>query len=71
MKLDPENLYSALWQIGAGCEGEPLPRRDLLNRLAELKIIDFQPNGKPTLTKYGERCYSGIESGDRGVPEFG
>jgi len=70
MKLEPENLYSAIWQIGAECEGEPLPRRDLLDRLAELKIIEIQPNGKPTFTKYGERCYVGMESGDGGLPEL-
>jgi hypothetical protein len=69
MKLEPEDLCSALWRIGAECEGEPLPRRDLLDRLAELEIVEIQ-DGKPTLTKFGERCYVVLESGEGGVPAF-
>ena len=70
MRIESEDLYAALWLIGAECEGEPLPRREILDRLAELKIVEFEPGGKPALTEYGERCYAGMESRDGTVPEF-
>jgi hypothetical protein len=70
MRIESEELYGALWQIGAEFEGEPLPRREILDRLAELKIVEVQPDGRPTLTEYGERCYAVMESGEGDIPEF-
>ena len=70
MRIESDELYSALWQIGAEFKGEPLPRQEILNRLAELKMIEIQPDGKPALTKYGEWCYVTIESGEGDVSDF-
>jgi hypothetical protein len=70
MRIESDELYGALWQIGAEFEGEPLPRQEIIDRLAELKMVEIQPEGKPALTKYGERCYVIIESGEGDVPEL-
>ena len=69
MKIESEVLYGVLWQIGSEESDEPIDRA-ILDRLAKLHIIEIQPDGKPTLTKYGERCYVGMESGDWETPEF-
>jgi hypothetical protein len=69
MKPTSEDLYGALHQIGMDDDSEPISQ-GILDRLAEWKIIEIQPDGKPTLTKYGDLCFSGMESGDWGTPEF-
>jgi hypothetical protein len=69
MRLESEDLYEALWQIGSG-ESDELIRPEILDRLAELKIIEILPDGKPTLTKFGARYYVRMESGDCDLPEF-
>ncbi|HEV2968669.1 MAG TPA: hypothetical protein VGY55_01695 [Pirellulales bacterium] len=69
MKPTSEDLYGALHQIGMDERDEPI-RREILDRLAEWKIVEIQPDGRPTLTKYGQRCFTGLESGDWGTPEF-
>jgi hypothetical protein len=69
MNFEPEDLYEALWQIGSRESDEPI-RQEILARLAELHIIEIQPDGEPTLTKYGQRCFIGMESGDWETPEF-
>ena len=70
MRIESDELYGALWQIGERFEGEPLPRQEIINRLAELKMIEIQPDGKLALTKYGQWCYVTIESGKSDVSEF-
>ena len=70
MRIESDELYGALWQIGSEFEGEPLPRQEIINRLADLKMIEIQSDGKPALTKYGEWRYVIIESGKGDVSEF-
>jgi hypothetical protein len=67
MKLESADLYGALLQIGAECEGERLPRRDILDQLIELKLVKC--GRKPALTQSGWRLYSKMEAGDA-TPEF-
>jgi hypothetical protein len=38
--IESEDLYEALWRIGSEESDEPI-RRDILDRLAELKIIEI------------------------------
>jgi hypothetical protein len=64
-----EDYYGVLYQIGMEDDAEPISR-ETLDRLVEWKIVEIQPDGRPTLTKYGERCFTGLESGDWGTPEF-
>jgi hypothetical protein len=68
MKPTSEDLYGAMWQIGSEKSDEPI-RRDILDRLAELTIIEVQPHGGPELTTSGCEPYREIESGDA-PPEF-
>ena len=70
MRIESHELCGALWQIGSEFEGEPLPRQEIIDRLAELKMIEIQSDGKPALTKYGEWRYVTIESGKGDVSEF-
>ncbi|HEV2971039.1 MAG TPA: hypothetical protein VGY55_13785 [Pirellulales bacterium] len=65
--MEPEELYGALRQMGAGEIHEPI-RPDILTRLAELKVFQVE-HGKSTLTKLGERRYVATESGDA-PPDF-
>ena len=69
MKPTSEDFYGALHQIDMDDDSEPISQ-EVLDRLAEWKIIEIQPDEKPTLTKYGHRCFTGLESGDWGTPEF-
>jgi hypothetical protein len=68
MKPTSEELYGALWEIGSDESDEPI-RRDILDRLTELKIIEVQPNGRPELTTLGWQLYREMEAGDA-PPEF-
>jgi hypothetical protein len=68
MKLESEDLYGALWLIGMEDTDEPIDQT-ILDRLAEWKTIEIQ-DGKPTLTKYGERCFSGMDARGWDIPEF-
>ncbi len=69
MKPTSENLYGAVYAIGMEDFSEPISQ-DILDRLTKWTIIEIQPDGRPTPTKYGERCFSALESGDWGTPEF-
>jgi hypothetical protein len=64
-----EDFYGALYQIGMEETDKPIDKA-ILDRLAEWKIVEIQPDGKPTLTKYGDHCFTGMESGDWETPEF-
>jgi hypothetical protein len=66
--ISSEDVYDALYRI-ASEESEPI-NQAILDRLVEPKIDEIQPDGKPTFTRIGERCYVGMESGDWGTPEF-
>ena len=68
MNFSSEELYSALWQTGAASEGES-PHPEIIARLAELKMVEVQPGGKPELTTLGWQLYSQMQLGDT-PPEF-
>jgi hypothetical protein len=63
-----EDLHVALWQIGLEESDKPI-RQEILDRLAELKIIEIQPGCKIELTTLGWELFTEIEAGPS-PPEF-
>jgi hypothetical protein len=64
-----EQLAGALYTIG---NEEPLETeipQDVLDKLAELGMVNLEVDSAPSLTEHGERTYIAIEAGDD-IPEF-
>jgi hypothetical protein len=64
-----EQLANAVYVIG---DEEPLEReipQEVLDKLAELGMVNLEVDSAPTLTEYGQRTYTAMEAGDD-VPEF-
>jgi Mn-dependent DtxR family transcriptional regulator len=64
-----EQLADAIYRIS---DEEPLETeipQDVLDKLAELGMVNLEVDSAPTLTEHGERTYVAIEAGDD-IPEF-
>jgi hypothetical protein len=68
VNTDPEQLYDALYRIGADEDGPPLSS-DIVAQLVAWKMVEMI-DGTPQLTAYGETCFVVIESGDGIVTEI-
>jgi hypothetical protein len=70
VNTDPEQLYDALYRIGADEDGPPLSSDIVAQLVAWKRKMVEMIDGTPQLTPYGEKCFVVIESGDEIVTEI-
>jgi hypothetical protein len=68
MLTKSDELWVALYRLGTDDTVADVPG-DAIAQLVEFKIAEVI-DGKPQLTKYGEKCFVVMESGDGVVPEL-
>jgi hypothetical protein len=65
-----EQLWDAIYHLGAeDLSADKIPPA-VIAKLIELKMATLDSAGLPQLTPYGEKCYVVLESGDGIVPEL-
>jgi hypothetical protein len=70
MPATSEQLWDAIYHLGAeDLTAGNIPRA-VIAKLIEFKMVELSATGLPQLTPYGEKCHIVMESGDGVVPEL-
>jgi hypothetical protein len=70
MPATTEQLWDAIYRLGADdLDSDSIPP-EVIAKLIEFKMAELSATGLPQLTPYGEKCFVIMESGDGEVPEL-
>ena len=70
MPAKSEQLWDAIYHLGAeDLTADNIPP-DVIAKLIEFKMVTLDKAGLPQLTDYGHKCYTIFESGDNSPTEI-